>query len=231
MAHPLDNPVWDALTGVHAGLAERHGRAARYLLDVAPFAAVDDQADPGAWADLAELVGPGGFAVLPLIGVDDPPAGWRVTTRIVGVQLVAPEVPTAAEVDGKPLEADPLGIADLPEMLDLVARTEPGPYKRRTPELGAYLGVRRGGALIAMAGERVRTGGWTEISAVCTDLAYRGQGLAGGLVRLVMAGIRARGDIPFLHATATNTNAIRLYLNLGFTERLRPTFVAVEPVP
>jgi GNAT superfamily N-acetyltransferase len=225
---PLDNPVWGALTGAHAGFAQRHGLAARYLPSVAPFAAVADQADPAAWRDLAELVGPGGFAVLPLIGVDDPPAGWRVTTRIVGVQLLAPAEPGPAELAGDVVESGPLGPADVPEILDLIARTDPGPYLPRTIELGDYLGVRAAGALVAMAGERVRPPGWSEVSAVCTDPAHRGRGLASGLVRLVMANIRARGDRPFLHATATNTNAIRLYETLGFTERVRPTFVAAE---
>jgi GNAT superfamily N-acetyltransferase len=230
MGHVLDNPVWGALTGTHAGLAQRHGRAARYQADVAPFAAVEDNADPACWADLAELIGPGGVAVLPLIDVDAPPAGWEVLNRIVGVQMLAPPVAGPAELDGKPVDAVPLGPADLPGMLDLVARTEPGPYARRTPELGAYHGVHRGGSLVAMAGERVRPDGWTEVSAVCTDPLYRGQGLASALVRLVMAGIRARGEIPFLHATATNTNAIRLYEHLGFTHRVRPVFTATRPV-
>jgi ribosomal protein S18 acetylase RimI-like enzyme len=230
MEHPLDNPVWSALTGTQARFAQRYGQAARYAPDVAPFAAVADQRDPACWADLRELVGADGFAVLPLIGVSDPPAGWRVTNRIEGVQLVAGADPTPAELDGKPLEARPLGPADVRDMLDLVARTKPGPFLERTVELGDYLGVRRAGALAAMAGERVRPAGWTEVSAVCTDPAYRGQGLAIGLVRLVMAGIRGRGEIPMLHAEATNTNAIRMYERLGFALRTRPSFVAVVPV-
>lgn len=229
MEHPLDNPVWGALTGAHERFAQRHGRAARYAADVAPFAAVADQADPACWADLRELVGPEGFAVLPLIGVDAPPAGWRVTARIEGVQLVAGAEPAPAELDGKPLEAVPLGPADVPRILDLVARTRPGPFLARTIELGSYVGVWRDGVLAAMAGERVHPAGWTEVSAVCTDPAYRGQGLAAGLVRLVMAGIRARGEIPMLHAEAVNATAIRLYQRLGYTERLRPIFVAVTP--
>src|SRR5882724_10090339 len=90
MGHVLDNPVWGALTGAHAGLAERRGRAARYQADVAPFAAVEDPADPGCWADLDALTGPGGTAVLPLFGAGAPPPGWQVVNQIVGVQLLAP---------------------------------------------------------------------------------------------------------------------------------------------
>jgi predicted GNAT family acetyltransferase len=114
-----------------------------------------------------------------------------------------------------------LGAADVPEMLDLVARTRPGPFLPRTVELGTYLGIRRQGALVAMAGERLHPPGWTEISAVCTDPDHRGQGLAARLVLAVAAGIKDRGETPFLHTSAGNANAIRLYESLGF--RLRRT--------
>lgn len=125
-------------------------------------------------------------------------------------------------------EAIRLTTADVPEMLALVERTRPGPFLPRTIELGTYLGVRRAGELIAMAGERLHPPGWTEISAVCTDTAYRGQGLATGLVHAVAHGIRQRGDTPFLHAAAGNTNAIRLYESLGFRLRRTRTFQTVR---
>ena len=107
-------------------------------------------------------------------------------------------------------EALVLGPDDVPEMLDLVERTRPGPFRPATITIGTYLGFRdTAGALIAMAGERMRPPGWTEISAVCTDPAHRGRGLATRLVRAVGAAIRDRGDVPFLHTTRDNTAAIR----------------------
>jgi predicted GNAT family acetyltransferase len=39
-----------------------------------------------------------------------------------------------------------------------------------------------------------------------------------------VAGIRARGERPFLHASAANTGAIRLYQALGFRLRNRVHF-------
>jgi predicted GNAT family acetyltransferase len=116
----------------------------------------------------------------------------------------------------------------VPEILDLVARTEPGPYLPRTVEMGTYLGIRHDGRLVALAGERLHPPGWTEISAVCTDPDHRGRGLATRLVRAVAAGIRERGDHPFLHAAATNTTAIRLYESIGFTLRARTVFSLVR---
>jgi ribosomal protein S18 acetylase RimI-like enzyme len=140
-----------------------------------------------------------------------------------GVQLVDDGVAAAPDA-----EAVPLGAADVPEMLDLVARTQPGPFLPRTVELGTYLGIRRQGALVAMAGERLHPPGWTEISAVCTDPDHRGQGLAARLVLAVAAGIKERGETPFLHTAARNTNAIRLYESLGFRLRRTTKFMAAR---
>jgi predicted GNAT family acetyltransferase len=82
-----------------------------------------------------------------------------------------------------------------------------------------------------MAGERLHPPGWTEISAVCTDRAYRGQGWATSLVRAVAAGIRERGEVPFLHTSAANTNAIRLYESIGFSLRTPTTFALYRRTP
>ena len=79
-----------------------------------------------------------------------------------------------------------------------------------------------------MAGRRLHPPGWTEISAVCTDPAHRGQGLAARLTRAVAHGIRADGDTPLIHAAATNTAAIRLYERLGFALRTTMQFAVYE---
>ncbi|WP_030438942.1 GNAT family N-acetyltransferase [Actinoplanes subtropicus] len=214
----IDNPIWHSLTGAHSHLATVHGRAARYPDEVAQFYAVADPSDPASWVDLAELAGPGAeVAVAGPVPAEHP--GWELAAEIPGVQLV--DVSLRAEPHP---EAVRLTAADVPEMLDLVERTRPGPFRPRTIELGTYLGIRREGALVAMAGERMRPPGWTEISAVCTDPAYRGRGLATSLVRAVAAGIRERGETPFLHTAASNAPAIRLYEAIGFKLRRRTTF-------
>ncbi|GAA2214528.1 GNAT family N-acetyltransferase [Nonomuraea monospora] len=211
----LDDPVRASLAGAHAHLAERRGRVLRYPLDVSPFLSMPP--DPGIddWQDAAALVGAGGE--VPLTGpAAVPPAGWAEARNMPGVQLTGENIFGAHDP-----AAVRLGEADVPEMLDLVRRTKPGPFLPRTVELGVYLGIRSGGALVAMAGERLHPPGWTEISAVCTDPAHRGRGLATRLVLAVAAGIRDRGETPFLHASAANTHAISLYERLGF--RLRRT--------
>jgi ribosomal protein S18 acetylase RimI-like enzyme len=245
----LDNPVWWSLTGPHAGFALPSGdevssdavrsravrsgavrsgavlsRAVRYRGDVAVFGGLADENDPTAWADLSRINGPDERVVT--VGVGPPPADWDVVADVPGVQFDGSALTGAPDA-----EAVPLGRSDVPEMLDLVRRTEPGPFADRTVELGTYLGIRRNGVLAAMAGERMHPPGWTEISAVCTDPAFRGQGLASRLVSAIVAGIRERGERPFLHTSATNTTAIRLYETLGFILRREMSFRVIRPVP
>lgn len=220
----LDNAAWESLSGPHAHFARGRGRVRSYPLDVSPLMAFPDDPTDAEWIAAAELVGPGG-AVRFSGKTTRVPQGWTVSGGFDGVQLVA------TTIDPRPDgEAVTLTTHDVPEMLALVERTKPGPFRPRTIELGTYLGIRRDGQLIAMAGERLHPPGWTEISAVCTDTAYRGEGLATRLVLAVAHNIVHRGDTPFLHANAANTAAIRLYQSLGFTLRRRSsTKIVVAP--
>ncbi|QHY99623.1 Mycothiol acetyltransferase [Streptomyces sp. S4.7] len=220
--HPLDNPVLAALTGPHAHFAERRGRVLGYRPEVSTWLALPEEPDAHDWADAAPLVGAGGTATLAGTRVV-PPDGWEITFEVDGVQLVDESV-DAVHYE----EAVVLGGADVPEMLDLVERTRPGPFRPRTIELGTYLGVRRDGELVAMAGERMHPPGWTEISAVCTAPEYRGQGLGGRLILAVAAGIKERGEVPFIQAAGDNENAVRLYEALGFRLRRRIPFLGVR---
>jgi GNAT superfamily N-acetyltransferase len=220
VAHPLDNPVLSSLSGAHARFAEKRGNAVRYPVDVSPFGAVPDEPAEGDWADAAALAGPGNALSL-TPGRVLPPPGWDLM-NLEGVQMTGERLAVADDP-----EAVPLGVADVPDMLELTSRAKPGPFFIRTIEMGTYLGIRRDGRLVAMAGERMRPEGWTEISAVCTDEAWRGQGLSTRLIRAVGAVIRARGDVPFLHATATNP-AIKLYERLGFQHRTDVRFTIAQ---
>ncbi|MDM7830614.1 GNAT family N-acetyltransferase [Cellulomonas edaphi] len=189
---------------------------------MSPFAALRDVGDPASWADLAALVGPG--QAVPIAGgPDQAPDGWTRGWTIPGVQMVG----TDRLVGAPDEEAVVLGADDVPDMLDLTARTRPGPFAPETYLMGTYRGIRRDGRLLAMAGERMRPEGATEVSAVCTDPEARGQGLASRLVLAVAHGIRARGELPILHAASENEGAIRLYEGLGFEVRRKIVFGSV----
>jgi predicted GNAT family acetyltransferase len=223
----LDNPVYAALCGPHARFAQVRGRARRYPVDVAPFLALPSPPSAQDWQDAADLVSPGTYAALRHSDTDLPDA-WQAVQAFDLVQMIGERV-TGVDCS----EALPLGAADVPEMLELVAQTEPGPFLTRTIELGDYLGIRRDGALVAMAGERFHLDGWTEISAVCTKPDHRGRGLASRLVGALIAGIQLRSQRVFLHVLGTNAGAIRLYEELGFRVRQTATITVVtrEPLP
>lgn len=218
----LDNPALASLNGEHARFAERRGEIARYLPDVSVWTGIPEHPTPEDWEDVRALIGSG--AVFGVGASAVVPEGWHAVEGSGGVQLTGEAIEGAPDAEAVELTAD-----DVPEMTELVARTKPGPFLPRTIELGRYVGVRRGGRLIAMAGERLHPPGWTEISAVCTDEAFRGQGLGRRLVLDVAYGIRQRGEVPLMHAAAGNTGAIGLYQHLGFRLRDRgaPRFVQV----
>ena len=208
----LDNPAWESLNGEHAALAVGNEYAKRYPQDVAPFAAVPDPRDPKCWAALDEIC-EGDVGAL-VVGVQHAPTGWEVSWRGTALQMVSADLKAVADPD-----VAQLGMDDVPEILDLIERTRPGPFRQRTVTLGSYLGIRREGSLIAMAGERMHPPGWTEVSAVCTDPAYRGQGLASRLTRALAVGIEGRSERAVLHVVAENTTAVRLYESIGFVTR------------
>lgn len=203
----LENPVWAALSGPQACYAEASGDAACYLTDISPFAALADPGSASAWRDLAGLTAE---ALLTGPSLTAGP-GWEVTASVPGVQMVGQSMTGVHDP-----EAVVLTETDVPEVLDLVERAQPGPFRKRTIALGRYLGIRVDGRLVAMAGERFRLPGWTEVSAVCTDPDFQGRGLGARLTLAVAAGILERGELPFLHAAADNDRALRLYERLGF---------------
>ena len=219
----LDSPAWSALNGAHARFADGNDYVKRYQDDVSPFVGVVSWTEPAVWDALIDMFGRGSAVMLSHFD-GSLPEGWNENSRGQGLQLVASPRVTGERLD----EAIELGADDAEEMLAIVARNEPGPFRPRTHELGRYVGVRRAGKLIAMAGERLHPDGFTEISAVCVDEDYRRQGLASALVLDVAHGIRQRGDVPFLHVSATNLGAAAAYEKIGFELRRKVTFLSAQ---
>lgn len=213
--HPLDRPVWSALTSRQSGLAQGDGRALRFIADHGVFAANAD-ATPESLAALTALIPADGVVWTVEAGEMPQPPDTILVKAALCSQMVCPklrgEVPSGFAVEE-------LGDGDAAEMLALATLTEPGPFFARTHRLGGFVGVKQDGRLVAMAGERMKPDGFTEVSGVCTHPDFRGRGYAAGLMRIVIGRILVRGEMPFLHVYATNAGAIALYETLGFATR------------
>ena len=224
MMYPLDRPVWSSLSTWHLALSLGDARARRYAPEVNLFASARDDT-PQALASLAALVGAGERVfILQVPQIVVPPA-LVAHKEAKGVQMIATGNTPRAQQYQDFLE---LTDADAPEMLALAQLTEPGPYLARTHSMGKFIGIRIGGRLAAMAGERFRFPGYTEVSGVCTHPDFRGRGLARRLSTAVSANIAARGERPFLHAWKTNHPAIALYESLGFEIRTEVNVAVLE---
>ncbi|MGA2743387.1 MAG: GNAT family N-acetyltransferase [Candidatus Sulfotelmatobacter sp.] len=220
--HPLDNVIWQALTTRDAQFAESFGEARRFLREVGPLGAFRDNG-PRGYTSLAGLVQPdetvGLFLDQPY-ELDPPRAGWIFVVGAPLLQMVAANEPSPRpERELAIPEVVELGAPDSREMIELTALTKPGPFGSRTHELGTYLGIRLDGKLVAMAGERLKVPGCTEVSAVCTHPEHTGKGYARVLMTEVMRRIRERGETPFLHVRQDNVRAVEIYKRLGFRVR------------
>jgi predicted GNAT family acetyltransferase len=215
----LDHPIWTALTTRQAHLRQGDLLARRYDPDVAPFAAVACET-PAAYQALHQLLLPHEQVALLSLDPVTPIEALRAERMGTIHQMVATRQEARSTDDQ---DVIPLSNADAKDMLDLVQKTRPGPFGKRTHEMGDYIGIRDRGRLIAMAGERMRVDGYVEISAVCVDDDWRGRGLAARLVNLLSREIERRGETPFLHVLSDNQSAIGLYERLGF--ELRRTFL------
>ncbi|WP_340644977.1 GNAT family N-acetyltransferase [Phenylobacterium sp.] len=218
MGHPLDRPVWSTLSTRQRSLAVGDGRALRFDPRYNVFGAAADGSAENL-AALAELIPADGSLWVVEAEPFIPPPGVTVAKAAVCAQMVAKR-PKPGDPD---FAFEDLSEADAPQMLALATLTEPGPFFAATHRLGAFVGIKQDGRLVAMAGERMRPEGYTEVSGVCTHPDHRGRRHAGRLMQVVADRIVARGETPFLHSYASNLGAISLYESLGFSVRREVT--------
>ena len=215
-SHPLDHPIWTALTTTQQALAEGDARARRYPIEVTPFADMPDLSAEN-FAALAALMSPTDIAVLFTPDAVQAPADFKVVLADTGEQMIG--TPVEAPTNG--VDIVTLGVADVPAMMELTTLTKPGPFSARTHELGSFLGIRVDGQLVAMAGERMKPAHYTEMTAVCVHPSHRGRGYGQMLLSAVSRQIVSRGEIPFLHVFTSNHSAIALYRRQGMEIRRR----------
>ncbi len=241
--HPLDNIIWKALTTRQVGFAESFNQACRFMPEVSPLGGFPEPGVEG-YESLAGLVSTRGTIGLFLEAAYQPRPGWELIAGAPMPEMVydaglRPEdsrEPALSLPKGRPSPHEPkleiveLGAADVPAMMELTALTKPGPFHKRTHELGTYLGIRREGKLVAMAGERLKTPAYTEVSAVCTHPEHTGHGYARKLMTEVVRRISNRGETPLLHVREDNVRAIELYEKLGFRTRVLLHFAVLRKV-
>lgn len=208
----LDNPIWHALSTAHAHFSEGDDLAKRYQTDIGPLSGMRDQS-PEAYRSLAQLLKPNNIAVLFLTKPPTPPKELRLLQCFPMYQMICPAPPVALQAD---IAIETLTIEDVPEMRKLAEATEPGPFRRRTIELGGYRGIRVDGRLASMTGQRCGLNEFIEVSAVCTWPEFRGRGYAKALVATVANGIFEQNKTPILGVREDNVNAIRVYEKVGF---------------
>jgi ribosomal protein S18 acetylase RimI-like enzyme len=214
--HPLDRPIWSALTTRQKDLAEGGARARRFPVAIGPFADLVDMA-PQSFAELAAIMSGSEISVLFTPDAVAVPDQFKVLLAETGEQMIG----TPAESTIAGVEIVTLGPADVPDMMALVELTKPGPFGVRTHELGTFLGIKVDSQLVAMTGERMKPGNYTEMTAVCVHPSHRGRGYAQALLGAVARQIVARGEVPFLHVFSNNDSAIALYRRQGMEIRRR----------
>jgi RimJ/RimL family protein N-acetyltransferase len=113
-----------------------------------------------------------------------------------------------------------LGPADLPDLVRLYAEAYPGNwFDRRMLETGHYIGVRRDGRVLAVAGVHV----WSPVYRVAalgnvtTHPDVRRRGLATAAVAALCRRLLETVDVVTLNVKADNAAAAAVYGRLGFT--------------
>jgi ribosomal protein S18 acetylase RimI-like enzyme len=227
--HPLDNPIWQALITTQAGFAETCKAARKFPREVSVVAGFPEPT-PENYASLAALLSADETVGLFLQQPPNPPAPWIVVSNGPLLQMLCENARFSPRSNGTRSSPESIRLtqSDVPEMMALTKLTKPGPFGARTHEMGDYFGIRDAGALAAMAGERLRLPGYTEISAVCTHPDHLGHGYASALMAMLMDRIRSRDELPFLHVRPENLRAIQVYQRLGFTKRASLHYVVLR---
>ena len=215
----LDNPIWNALQTKHQAYATGTPVIKRYPREMLPFLACQNPAasklnDIEPWLATDEK--------LFIVGEIPPlPSNWMLTKQLDCVQMVCEDQKNIFRQD---VHITRISGTENDELIQLIDMVQPGYFFKDTILSGRYFGIKEEKKLVAVAGERLRIPGFTEISAVCTHPSFRGKGYAQMLVTHLIRLNHQEGTIPFLHVLENNTLAINIYTLLGFRKRIMMPF-------
>ena len=220
----LDNPAWYALAETQKHFAIGNDEIKCYQKDIVAFAAFHS-------GNKNILNGLDGLIEIneSFFIIGDLPAlpyNYVMENPLPCLQMTCNAIITT--LAGEELEK--LHDRDEEQMTALVNLVHPGYYKPGTRLMGDYYGIKNNNQLVAMAGERIRMEGFTEISAVVTHPEFTGRKYAQQLVAHIIKKNLAAGNISFLHTAATNERAIKIYEYLGFQKRKIITFTKIKRI-
>jgi len=214
----LDNPAWYSLSETHKDFAVEHSGVKFYQPDYCPFGGLLDLNKTGTgieeYASMTEnffIVGTKPVLSDKVVLMNELVCNQMVLKKNISIKAAEPITELRTERHK----------TDLFELVNLI---QPGYFKIKTSDLGSYYGIYKEGRLIAVAGERMKMNGYTELSAIITHPKHTGRGYAKQLIAHAVDKVQLEGNIPYLHVAHNNAGAIGLYEKLGFSTRREISF-------
>ena len=141
---------------------------------------------------------------------------WRCVSSERSLKMVLTD---RALLETVPTAGRTLGPEHLAEVVAFYSHSYPGNwFDPRMLETGHYVGIRRAGQLVCIAGVHVYSLGYrvAALGNIATDPALRGQGLAQQATAQLCRSLLATVDTIGLNVKADNAAAIACYHRLGF---------------
>ncbi|SDG24963.1 GNAT family N-acetyltransferase [Epilithonimonas hungarica] len=214
----LDDPAWYSLNETHKDFAVDYGQIKFYDPDYCPFGGALNDKETGSGIAKYASLSDSFFVIGNRPDITDK---VQIETELVCDQMV---LDRRIDIDIQENIIELQTEIQRDELFKLVNLVQPGYFRNKTADLGSYYGIYKSHQLIAVAGERMKMDGHTELSAIVTHPEHTGKGYAKQLIVHASNKIFNESKIPYLHVADTNFNAIRLYEKLGFLTRKKISF-------
>lgn len=207
----LKNPVWHSLEETHKHFAIDYNGTKFYEPEICPFGAFSDETKTEEALNKYAKISDSFFLVSENQTPTIDESKVILERKVDGCQMVLKEL-AKVEITEKIILLDE---SYIDEIYNLVWLVMPGYYKKRTFEMGKYYGIIKDNKLVAIAGQRMQTNLFIEVSAVVTHPNYTRKGLAKQLIAYNTKNILKENKTPILHTNKGNL-AIPLYEKLGY---------------